>query len=80
MEQAWFFIILAWSLSGDKQLDAAEEAAFRAISLIPEKGNPFPVYQFHRALGEIYQSKGDMAKAIHHLEMTRNCVFSQLTR
>lgn len=39
MEQACFF--LAWSLSGDKLLDAAEEAAFRAISLTPEKGNPF---------------------------------------
>ena len=44
MERAWFFISLAWSLSDDKQLDAVEEAAFHAISLIPEKGNPFPVY------------------------------------
>jgi len=56
-------------LHDDKQLDAAEEAASRAINLIPKKGNRVPVCQSHRVLGEIYRSKGETGKAIHHFEM-----------
>jgi len=67
--QAWGLVSLAWSLRDDKQLNAAEEAASRAISLIPENGNLFPVCQSHRVLGKIYQFKGKIGKAIHHLEM-----------
>ena len=69
VEQAWCLITLAWSLRNDKQLDAAEEAASRAIDLLPEKGKQFRVCQSHRVLGEIYRSKGDIGKAIHHFEM-----------
>ena len=69
LEQGWCLISLAWSLSGDKQLDTAEEAASRAIGLIAEKANPFPVCQSHCVLGEIYQSKGKLGKAIHHFEI-----------
>ena len=47
-------IILAWLLCGDGQLDAAEEAALRAIDLLPEKGNQIWV---HAAL-EIAPSLG----------------------
>jgi tetratricopeptide (TPR) repeat protein len=52
----------------DKQLDAAEDAASRAIDLISEKGQEYLVCQLHRVLGKIYQSKGEKEKAIHHFE------------
>jgi len=67
--QARCLVYLAWSLCGDGQLDAAEEAALRAIDLLPEKGKQFRVCESHRALGNIYQSKGDTEKAIHHFEV-----------
>ena len=66
--QARSLIFLASALCADEQLDAAEEAASRAIDLLPEKGEQFRVCQGHRVLGNIYQSKGDMEKAIHHFE------------
>jgi len=62
------FARLAWLLWGDKQLDAAEEAASRAINLFSEQGNQFHVCQSHRALGDIYHSKGEWERAIYHLE------------
>ena len=68
MGQAWCLITLAGLLRDDKQLDAAEEAASRAIAVIPEKGNPFPVCQSHRVLGEIHESKNEIGKAIRHFE------------
>ena len=37
-KQAACLIRLTWLLHSDKQLDAAEEAAFHAINLLPEKG------------------------------------------
>ena len=62
-------IELAWLLRGDKQFDAAERAASRAISLIPEEGDRFLICQSHRTLGDIYKSKGETEKAIHHFEV-----------
>jgi len=67
--QAQCLIRLAHSLRSDEQLDAAEEAALRAIDLLPDKGHQFLVCESHRALGNIYQSKGDTEKAIHHFEV-----------
>ena len=67
--QAHCSIILAWLLYSDNQLDAAEEAAFRAIDLLPKEGQQFRVCQSHRVLGNIYQSNGDTEKAIHHFEV-----------
>ena len=55
-------------LRGDKQLDAAEEAASRAIKILPEKGQEYRVCVSHRTLGSIYRSKGEKEKAIHHFE------------
>jgi tetratricopeptide (TPR) repeat protein len=55
-------------LLSDKQLDAAEEAASRAIDLFPEKGEEYLVCQSHRVLGDIYRSSGKSEKAIHHFE------------
>ena len=59
---------LAFLLVEDGQLDAAEEAASRAINLAQDGGKEFIVCQLHRGLGNIYQSKGEKKKAIHHLE------------
>jgi len=59
---------LAWVLFRDGQLDAAENAASRAINLILEKGEEFLLCELHRVLGNIYQFKGDKKKAIFHFE------------
>ena len=55
---------LAWLFFDDNQPDAAEEAASRAIELIPEKD--YYVCGLHRLLGLISESKGEEEKAIHH--------------
>ena len=59
---------LAWLLFYDKQLDAAQDAASRAIDLVVEKGQEFLVCQSHRVLGKICGSKGEKDKAVHHLK------------
>ena len=68
LEQAESLINLAWLLCDVGQLDAAEEAGSRGIDLLPEKGQELRVCQGHRALGNIYRSKGETKKAIHHFE------------
>ena len=67
--QANCLIRLAFLLCSDNQLDAAEEAASRAIDLLPETGQQFRICESHRALGNIYGSKGDTEKAVHHFEL-----------
>ena len=62
-------IKLALLLRSDKQLDAAEEAASRAIDLIGEKGNRFQLCSSYRTLGTIYESKGETKKAASHYWM-----------
>jgi tetratricopeptide (TPR) repeat protein len=59
---------LARSLQYDGQLDAAEEAASRAISLVPEKGEERLACRLHRALGMIHRSKGEKEKAVRHFK------------
>jgi len=59
---------LAWTLHGDHQFDAAEEAVSRAIDLLPEKGNQLLICRCHRILGYIYRDKDKTEKAIHHFE------------
>jgi tetratricopeptide (TPR) repeat protein len=59
---------LARVLCDDRQLDAAEKAASRAIDLISEKGQESLACNLHRALGEIHQFKGEKEKAIHHFK------------
>ena len=68
MEQARCLNNLAQLLYQDGQLGHAEKAASRAIELVPEEGNQFPICQSHRLLGDIYQSMGEAEKAIHHYE------------
>ena len=57
--------VLALLLLNDKQLDAAEETASRALDLSEKQ---YQLCKSHKALGEIHQSKGNTEKAIHHLE------------
>ena len=67
--QMWCLNDLAQLFLGNRQLDAAESAAYRAIGLIAEKGEKGQEYfacQLHRVLGRIHRSKGDKKKAIHH--------------
>jgi len=59
---------LAWLLFSDKQLDAAEDAASRTITLITEKGQEYTVCQLHHVLGRIHHTKGEKKKAIRHFE------------
>jgi len=68
-KQAKCLIDLGWLLRKDQQFDDAEEVAFRVIDLLPEEGEQFRICQCHRLLGAVYRSKGDINKAIHHLEV-----------
>ena len=67
--QARCSIRLAWLFNSYNQLDAAEEAASRAVDLLLEKDEPFLTCESHCVLGEIYRSNGETKKAIHHLEI-----------
>jgi tetratricopeptide (TPR) repeat protein len=67
--QAECLINLGLLLYKDKQLDAAEEAAFRTIDFLPETGDQYRVCGSHRLLGKIYQSKSNPEKAIYHFEV-----------
>ena len=61
---------LAQLLIDDNQLDAAENAASRAIDLIPGKGQEHTLCELHRVLGDVYQFKGKNKEAAHHFETT----------
>ena len=75
-KQAGCLVSLAYVLCEDEQLDAAEEAASRAIDLFPEEGDQYLACLGHRVLGIIYQSKDNMEKAIHHFEVALEIAFS----
>ena len=64
--QGFCWNCLAWLFFDDKQLDAAENAASRAIDLASDEGQEYLVCGSHRVLGNIYHSKGKKEKAIHH--------------
>ena len=59
---------LAWSLCRGGRVDDAEEAATRALSLLPEKGQEYMVCQSHQILGEISFSRDKREEAIRHFE------------
>ena len=67
--QAECLASLALLLQYDKQLDAAEETALRAIDLLPEKSEQTTVYKCHCVLGVIYRSKGETEKVVRHYEI-----------
>ena len=66
--QAECLINLARLLAYNEQVDAAEEAATRAMDLLPAEGEKLRVCKGHRILGRIYDFKGNTEKAIHHYE------------
>ena len=67
-KQGYSLITLAWLFYDDNQLDAAEDAASRAIQLFQEKGQESLICESHRILGETYHSKGEREKAVCHFE------------
>ena len=67
-DQASTLIELAWLLNYDRQLDAAEEAASRAIELLPKKGEQLDICQAHHVLGNIHNSKDNTGRTVHHFE------------
>jgi len=67
--QAYSLLHLALLLHTDSQLSAAEEAASQSIGLLPEKFDEHLICACHRVLGEIHSSKGEVEKAIDHLEV-----------
>ena len=69
IKHAASLIDIAWLLCADHQLDAAEEAASRAIDLLPEKGEQLQLCWGHRVLGTVCKSKREAEKAIHHFEV-----------
>ena len=66
--QAMAWQWLARLLYDDKQPDAAEEAALRAIELLSNQGGSLTACECYRTLGNIYRSKGETEKAITHFE------------
>ena len=68
VRQGWCLNALAYVLCDDKQLDAAKNAASRAIDLIAEEDHEFLACSLHRVLGNIFGSKGEKKEAIHHFE------------
>ena len=69
VEQAVPLMSLSRFLLDNNQLDAAEEAASRAINLFSEQGNQFPVCLCQHLLSVIYQHKSEFEKAIYHCEV-----------
>ena len=66
-KQAHCLLVLAWALHQDEQLDAAEDAASRAMDFL-ENRDQHQLCQCHLILGKIHRSKGDREKALHHYE------------
>ena len=64
-DQAGCLSRLAQLLLKAGQLDEAEEATLRSIDL-SGKGQEYPLCESHSALGDIFRSKGEEEKAIHH--------------
>ena len=61
--QSWR--VLASLLFSNKQLDTAEEAISKLINLLSDKAvDQFELCEGRRILGKIYESKGEMGKAI----------------
>ena len=69
-EQANCLYDLTQLLISNNQLDDAENSASRAIDLITEKGQEYLFSKLHWVLGEVYISKGEEERAIHHFETT----------
>ena len=67
MEEVNCLLRLARLLAHDNQVDAAEEAASRAINL-SDKPKQSQLYGYHHVLGIVYQSRGETKVAINHFD------------
>jgi tetratricopeptide (TPR) repeat protein len=67
--QAQCLSFLAWVLYSDKQLDAAEAVASRAVNLLLEEGEQHELCICYHVLGDIYKSKDETEKAVYNLEI-----------
>ena len=67
-EKARCWSDLGWLLLEDNRFDAAEEAASHALKFFLDQGREFWICGSHRLLGQIYQFKGEIGKAIYHSE------------
>ena len=67
-DRALYLNALADLLHDNKQLDAAQDAASRAINF-GERGQEFEICRSHQILGEIFSSKGERTEAIHHYDL-----------
>jgi tetratricopeptide (TPR) repeat protein len=59
---------LAQSLHYDGQLDAVEDATYRAIGLVSANGQEHLACRLHWVLGMMHQSKGETEKVVHHFK------------
>jgi tetratricopeptide (TPR) repeat protein len=68
--QADCWIYLGVALFKDGQVDAAEDAAYRAINIVSEsdQGQQSLVCESHQLLGWVYDRKRETEKAIYHYE------------
>ena len=69
VRQARCMAQLAQLLFQDRQLDAAEETASRAITLLPENNEQLTVYRSHDVLGDVYRLNGNKEKAVKHFNV-----------
>jgi tetratricopeptide (TPR) repeat protein len=70
VQQAECLSRLGFLLLESKKLDAAEEATMHSINLLG-KGQEFQLCDSHRILGNIFRSKREREKAIHHFNIAR---------
>ena len=68
VEQANSLQYLALLLAEDNQLDAAEEAASRAIDLSSDEPTQSQICEHHHILSHTYRSRGEVEAAINHLQ------------
>ena len=66
--QSYSLQYLAQLLAKDNQLDASEEAAFRAINLPISGDRQSQICEYHHTLGHVYSSRGEAGTAITHLK------------
>jgi tetratricopeptide (TPR) repeat protein len=68
-EQATCLGLLGHIFMSVNQLDAAEEATMHSIGLLGE-GQEYKLCDSHRILGNIFRSKGEREKAVHHYNIS----------
>ena len=69
LQHAWCLNYLGRWLEKGGQLDAAEEAVIKSISLLPQKGQEYLVCRSHYVLGDIYRSRGERWQATCQYEV-----------